>query len=154
MSVKPEKVLYTAEAIVEGGRDGHARTTDGRLDVGLSIPESMGGDGGEGTNPEQLFAVGYAACFQSAMLGVARGRALDVSDSQIVARVGIGPTGQGGFTLQVSLDLHAPQISYEDASQLMARAHERCPYSNATRGNIDVALTVDRKQLYAPPTAA
>jgi lipoyl-dependent peroxiredoxin len=154
MSLKPEKVLYTAEAIVEGGRNGHGRTSDGRLDLELSIPESMGGDGGEGTNPEQLFAVGYAACFQSAMLGVARGRALDVSDSQITARVGIGPTGHGGFTLQVSLDLHAPGISYEDASELMARAHERCPYSNATRGNIDVSLTIDRKRLYIAPTAA
>jgi Ohr subfamily peroxiredoxin len=154
MSIKPEKVLYTAEATVEGGRDGHGRTSDGRLDLELSIPESMGGDGGEGTNPEQLFAVGYAACFQSALLGVARGRALDVSDSQITARVGIGPTGHGGFTLQVSLDLHAPRISYEDASQLMLRANERCPYSNATRGNIDVSLTIDRKRLYIAPTAA
>jgi Ohr subfamily peroxiredoxin len=154
MSVKPEKILYTAEAIVEGGRDGHGRTSDDRLDLELSIPDSMGGDGGEGTNPEQLFAVGYAACFQSALLGVARGRALDVSDSQIIATVGIGPTGHGGFTLQVSLDLHAPHISYQEASELMARAHERCPYSNATRGNIDVSLTVDRKRLYIAPTAA
>jgi Ohr subfamily peroxiredoxin len=154
MSVKPEKILYTAEAIVEGGRDGHGRTSDDRLNLELSIPDSMGGDGGEGTNPEQLFAVGYAACFQSALLGVARGRALDVSDSQIIARVGIGPTGHGGFTLQVSLDLHAPHISYQEASELMARAHERCPYSNATRGNIDVSLTVDRKRLYIAPTAA
>jgi organic hydroperoxide reductase OsmC/OhrA len=77
-----------------------------------------------------------------------------VSDAQIVARVGIGPTGRGGFALQVSLDLHAPRISYEDASELMARAHERCPYSNATRGNIDVSLTVDRKRLYVAPVAA
>jgi Ohr subfamily peroxiredoxin len=143
MSVKLEKVLYTAEAVVEGGREGHGRTSDGRLDVMFSVPESLGGDGGDGTNPEQLFAVGYAACFQSALLGVARGRKLDASDSRIVSTVGIGPTGGGGFTLQVSLDLHAPRISREDAVQLMARAHERCPYSNATRGNIEVALTVD-----------
>lgn len=143
MSLKLEKVLYTAEAVVEGGREGHGHTTDGRLDVELSVPESMGGDGGEGTNPEQLFAVGYAACFQSALLGVARGRKLDASDSRIASTVGIGPTGAGGFTLQVSLDLHAPRISREDASELMARAHDRCPYSNATRGNIDVSLMVD-----------
>ena len=143
MSVRLQKILYTAEASVEGGREGHGRTTDGRLDVGLSVPEAMGGDGGDGTNPEQLFAVGYAACFQSALLGVARGRKLDVSDSQIASTVGIGPTGEGGFTLQVSLDLHAPRISPDDARELMARAHERCPYSNATRGNIDVALMVD-----------
>ena len=147
MSVKSEKILYTAEAVVEGGREGHGRTSDGRLDVELSVPEPLGGDGGEGTNPEQLFAVGYAACFQSALLGVARGRKLDASDSLIASTVGIGPTGEGGFTLQVSLDLHAPHLSREDASELMARAHERCPYSNATRGNIDVLLTVDGEPL-------
>jgi Ohr subfamily peroxiredoxin len=143
MSSTLEKVLYTAEAVVEGGRQGHGRTSDGRLEVELSIPESMGGDGGQGTNPEQLFAVGYAACFQSALLGVARGRNADASDSRIASTVGIGPTGTGGFTLQVSLDLHAPSVSQEEARELMARAHERCPYSNATRGNIEVSLMVD-----------
>lgn len=143
MQVKLEKVIYAAEAVVEGGREGHGRTSDGCLDVTLSVPESMGGDGGDGTNPEQLFAVGYAACFQSALLGVARGRKLDASDSRIASTVGMGPTGEGGFTLQVSLDLHAPGISREDAIELMERAHERCPYSNATRGNIEVALMVD-----------
>ena len=147
MSVKLEKILYTAEASVEGGREGHGRTSDGRLDVELSVPETMGGDGGDGTNPEQLFAVGYAACFQSALLGVARGRELDASDSRIASTVGIGPTGEGGFTLQVSLDLHAPRISRDDANELMARAHERCPYSNATRGNIDVVLMVDGQRI-------
>jgi Ohr subfamily peroxiredoxin len=151
MSVKPKKVLYTAEAVVEGGREGHGRTSDGRLDVELSIPEPMGGDGGEGTNPEQLFAVGYAACFQSALLGVARGLKLDTGDSRILSTVGIGPTGEGGFTLQVSLDLHSPGISREDASDLMARADERCPYSNATRGNIDVSLMVDGEPLQTVP---
>jgi lipoyl-dependent peroxiredoxin len=147
MSVKPQRILYTAKAIVEGGREGHGRTSDGHLDVTLSVPESMGGEGGQGTNPEQLFAVGYAACFQSALLGVARGRELDASESRIASTVGIGPTGEGGFTLQVSLDLHAPGISRGDASELMARAHERCPYSNATRGNIEVALLVDGEPL-------
>jgi Ohr subfamily peroxiredoxin len=143
MSVKAQKILYTAQASVEGGREGHGRTSDGRLEVQLSVPESMGGDDGPGTNPEQLFAVGYAACFQSALLGVARGRKLDASDTRIDSTVGIGPTGEGGFTLQVSLDLHAPHVSDEDARELMAAAHERCPYSNATRGNIDVLLMVD-----------
>ena len=147
MSVKPKKVLYTAEAVVEGGREGHGRTSDGRLDVNLSVPETMGGDDGDGTNPEQLFAVGYAACFQSALLGVARGRKLDASEARIDSTVGIGPTGEGGLTLQVSLDLHAPGISPEDASELMTRAHERCPYSRATRGNIDVSLTIDGRPL-------
>ncbi|MEA2154503.1 MAG: lipoyl-dependent peroxiredoxin [Solirubrobacteraceae bacterium] len=137
-----KKVLYTAEATVTGGREGHARASDGRLDVALSVPDAMGG-GGQGTNPEQLFAAGYAACFQSALLGVATGRKLDAAGSQITARVGIGPTGHGGFGLQVSLDLHAPQISAEDAGELMRKAHERCPYSNATRGNVEVTLTVD-----------
>jgi lipoyl-dependent peroxiredoxin len=143
MAVQLQKVLYTAEAVVEGGRQGHGRTTDGRLVVDLSVPEEMSGDGGPGTNPEQLFAVGYAACFQSALLGVARGQHLDASGSQITSRVGIGPTGHGGFGLVVSLDLHAPDLTGVQAAELMSRAHERCPYSNATRGNIEVTLTVD-----------
>jgi osmotically inducible protein OsmC len=137
------KTLYTAEAIVEGGRNGHGRTSDGRLEVDLSVPEDMGGPGGAGTNPEQLFAIGYAACFQSALLNIANGRKLDASDSRIASRVRIGPTGHGGMTLAVSLDLHAPHLAPADAAGLMARAHELCPYSNATRGNIDVDLTVD-----------
>jgi osmotically inducible protein OsmC len=147
MASQLSKVLYTAEAIVDGGREGHARTTDGRLDVELSIPAEMGGDGGAGTNPEELFAAGYAACFQSALIGVARGRKLDTTDSQMTAKVAIGPTGHGGFGLAVSLDLHAPALSREDAGELMARAHERCPYSNATRGNVDVSLSVDGEPL-------
>ncbi len=138
-----DRVLYTAQAVVEGGRAGHGRTDDGRLDVALAVPRELGGDGGPGTNPEQLFAVGYAACFESALLGVARGRNMDAADARITSRVGLGPTGHGGFTLSVWLDLHAPHLSGDDAMQLMARAHERCPYSNATRGNIDVLLTVD-----------
>jgi Ohr subfamily peroxiredoxin len=103
----------------------------------------MGGEGGPGTNPEQLFAVGYAACFQSTLLSLARGRKLDASDSTITARVGIGPAGHGGYGLTVALDLHAPRLSRGDAEDLMRRAHERCPYSNATRGNVDVTLSVD-----------
>jgi Ohr subfamily peroxiredoxin len=145
------KILYTAEATVEGGREGHGRTSDGRLDVKLSVPEALSGHGGSGTNPEQLFAVGYAACFQSSLLAVARGRKLDASGSTITARVGIGPTGQGGFGLSVALDLHAPHLSPSEAADLMARAHEVCPYSNATRGNVDVALTVDGA-VHAPAT--
>jgi lipoyl-dependent peroxiredoxin len=136
------RILYTAEAVTEGGRAGHGRTSDGRLDLQLSVPEDMGGQGGPGTNPEQLFALGYAACFQSALLAVAQGRRLDASDSQITARVGIGPTGHGGFGLQVALDLRAPHLSTAEAAHLMARADERCPYSNATRGNIEVILSV------------
>jgi Ohr subfamily peroxiredoxin len=137
------KVLYTAEAVVGGGRSGHGRTSDGRLEVDLSVPIEMQGEGGPGTNPEQLFAVGYAACFQSALIGVARGRNLDASDSTITSRVGIGPTGHGGFGLTVALDVHLPNVAREEAEILMLRAHERCPYSNATRGNVDVTLSVD-----------
>ena len=140
-------ILYTAEAVVEGGRAGHGRTSDGRLAVQLSVPKEMSGDGGPGTNPEQLFAVGYAACFQSTLLSLARGRKLDASDSTITARVGIGPTGHGGFGLTVALDLHAPRLSRGEAEDLMRRAHERCPYSNATRGNVDVTLGVDGLEL-------
>jgi Ohr subfamily peroxiredoxin len=137
------KILYTAEAIVQGGRAGHGRTSDGRLEVDLSVPESMGGDGGPGTNPEELFALGYAACFQSALLAVAQGRKLDASDSTISSRVSLGPTGHGGFGLAVSLDLHAPNVSRANAEDLMEGADQRCPYSNAIRGNVDVTLTVD-----------
>jgi osmotically inducible protein OsmC len=142
-AAQPKEVLYTAEAVVEGGREGHGRTSDGRLDVDLSVPAAMSGDDGPGTNPEQLFAVGYAACFQSALLGVARGRRLDATGSRITSRVGIGPLESGGMGLQVSLDLHVPNIAAEAALELMLRAHKRCPYSNATRGNITVALSVD-----------
>ncbi|MCU1658188.1 MAG: Organic hydroperoxide resistance protein ohrA [Pseudonocardiales bacterium] len=147
------KILYTAEAVVEGGREGHGRTSDGRLDVDLSIPEGLGGPGGTGTNPEQLFAVGYAACFQSALLNVANGRKLDASDSRIASQVGLGPTGHGGMGLTVALDLHAPHLSSAEAADLMERAHELCPYSNATRGNIEVELTVDGASLDAARAA-
>jgi len=141
MSDRPE-ILYTAEATVTGGRDGHARTSDGRLDVDLDVPAEMGGTGGPGTNPEQLFAAGYAACFQSSMLRFAAGRKLDLSGSRITARVGIGPLKTGGFGLAAALDLDAPQIPRDEAVELMQRAHETCPYSRATRGNIEVTLTV------------
>jgi len=141
MSNQPE-ILYTAEATATGGREGHARTSDGRVDVDLDVPREMGGAGGPGTNPEQLFAAGYAACFQSSLLRFASGRKLDLSGSRITARVGIGPLKSGGFGLAASLDLDAPQIGRDEAFDLMALAHESCPYSRATRGNIEVTLTV------------
>jgi len=141
------KVLYTTEAIVEGGRAGRGRTLDGRLAVELSVPKELGGEGGPGTNPEDLFAIGYAACFQSGLLSVAQGRKIDASGSTVTAQVGIGPTGRGGFGLAVALDLHAPNLSRVDAEDLMRRAHALCPYSNATRGNVDVTLCVDGTQL-------
>jgi Ohr subfamily peroxiredoxin len=138
-----KSVLYTAEAVVEGSREGHGRTSDGRLDVDLSVSAAMSGDDGPGTNPEQLFAVGYAACFQSTVLGIARSRKLDATGSQITSRVGIGPLDSGGIGLQVSLDLHAPSIAAEGARELMLRADLRCPYSNPTRENIAVVQSVD-----------
>jgi osmotically inducible protein OsmC len=141
MSNQPN-VIYTAEATVTGGREGHGRTSDGRLDVDLDVPTEMGGAGGPGTNPEQLFAVGYAACFQSALLRIASGRKLDVTGSRITAHVGIGPLSSGGFGLSAALDLDAPTLGRAEAVNLMTRAHEACPYSRATRGNIEVTLTV------------
>ena len=140
--IEKPNVLYTAEATATGGREGHARTSDGRVDVDLDLPTEMGGTGGPGTNPEQLFATGWAACFQSALLRVAAGRKLDVSDSRLTARVGIGPVPSGGFGLVAALDLAAPRLPREVAVDLMRRAHETCPYSRATRDTIEVTLTV------------
>jgi osmotically inducible protein OsmC len=141
MSDQPE-ILYTAEATATGGREGHARTSDGRVDVDLDVPSEMGGTGGPGTNPEQLFAAGYAACFQSSLLRFATGRKLDLSGSRVTARVGIGPLKSGGFGLAAALDLEAPRLGRDEAFELMRLAHETCPYSRATRGNIEVTLTV------------
>ena len=137
------KVLYTAHAHVTGGRDGHGRTDDGELEVNLRIPKEMGGAGG-GTNPEQLFAVGYAACFESAIGGVARRRRIDAGEVTIASDVSLLPTGDGGFKLAVTLDVHLPSVGdRETAVDLVRGAHQRCPYSNATRGNIDVELRLD-----------
>ena len=136
------KILYTAEALATGaGRNGHARTSDGKLDVDLAMPVEMGGNG-EGTNPEQLFAAGYAACFHSALQMIARQENADISDSAVGARVGIGPTDGGGFGLAVTLEVTLPKLSTEQARELTEKAHQVCPYSNATRGNIEVDLEV------------
>src|SRR5437899_6420110 len=110
MSSVIDRILYTAEATVEGGRQGHARTSDGRLDVDLDVPSEMGGTGGAGTNPEQLFAAGYSACFQSSLLRLAAGRKIDLTGTRVTARVGIGPVPEGGFRLTVVLDLDGPGI--------------------------------------------
>lgn len=137
-----DKVLYTAEALATGeGRDGHGRTSDGRLDLDLAIPKEMGGTG-NGTNPEQLFAVGYAACFHSALRLVGRQEKVDVTDSAVGARVQIGPNGNGGFGLAVELEVTLPNVDHDTALQVTEKAHQVCPYSNATRGNIDVRLMV------------
>jgi lipoyl-dependent peroxiredoxin len=135
-------VLYTTTAHATGdGRNGHATTDDGRLDLDLRIPKEMGGPGGA-TNPEQLFAVGYAACFHSALKVVAQRQKVDVTGSEVSASVGIGAFPDGGFGLTVELDVHVPGLDRPAAEAVVAAAHDVCPYSNATRGNIDVTLTV------------
>jgi lipoyl-dependent peroxiredoxin len=136
------KTLYTAVATATGdGRNGHATSEDGMLDLDLRIPVSMGGPGGA-TNPEQLFAVGYAACFHSAMKVVAGQRKIAITDSEVSATVAIGMLDGGGFGLEVDLDVSLPSLDRDVAEELVAAAHTVCPYSNATRGNIPVTLTV------------
>ena len=134
------KILYTAVATADGGRQGgHVRSNDGNLDLAIAPPSEMGGSG-EGTNPEQLFAAGYAACFGSAVELVGRRMKQDVSDASVTAHVGLGATGDGGFGLEVELHVELPHA--DDAQAVVEKAHEVCPYSNATRGNIDVRLVV------------
>jgi Ohr subfamily peroxiredoxin len=136
------RVLYTAEGWATGGRRGHGETSDGRLKVDFSSPSELAGDGGPGTNPEQLFAVGFAACWQNAMMGIARRRELNVDDSKVTARVGFGPIASGRFGIELELLVHIPSIADpEVAEALIAETERRCPYSNAVRGNIDVTLT-------------
>ena len=137
------KVLYTAHATVEGGRDhGRARTPDGALDVELRTPPELGGEGG-GTNPEQLFSAGYAACFEPALQTVARRRELTAGDARIESRVMLGPGDDRAFRLAVDLDVTLPGLDAGQAAELVAAAHRVCPYSNATRGNIDVTLSAN-----------
>ncbi len=135
-------VLYTAEATAWGGREGRAASSDGNVDVQLVIPKEMGGPGGSGTNPEQLFATGYAGCFHSALKLVARGAGVDVSESAVTVRVGIGPNDSGGFGLTVEIIAELPGVDAAKANELLASTHQVCPYSNATRGNVDVTLTL------------
>ncbi|MBE7323770.1 organic hydroperoxide resistance protein [Nocardioides sp. Y6] len=134
--------MYTASAVATGdGRNGRVESTDGLLAADVRIPTEMGGPGGA-TNPEQLFAAGYAACFHSALRLVAQQTGADVSDSEVVADVSIGDNGQGGFGLAVALEVTLPKVEREVAEDVVAKAHQVCPYSNATRGNVEVTLTV------------
>jgi lipoyl-dependent peroxiredoxin len=136
-------VKYQAEGTAWGGREGHAASSDGRLDLQLSIPKALGGDGGQGTNPEQLFAVGYAACFHSALKLAASKEHVDVSESAVTVRVGIGPNVVGGgFGLRVEIVGELPGVPADQAHSLMDKAHAVCPYSNATRGNVEAALSL------------
>jgi lipoyl-dependent peroxiredoxin len=136
------KIFYTAEATAEGGRHGRSRTSDGAVDVHLVPPKPHSGPP-KGTNPEQLFATGYAGCFQSAMQHVAREQGLSTEGSTVTAKVGIGPRDDGpGFGLKVDLEVQLPALDRETAEQLVATADTVCPYSNAVRGNIEVGHSV------------
>jgi Ohr subfamily peroxiredoxin len=135
------EVKYSTRATATGGRDGHARTDDGAFEVRLATPRELGGAGGEGNNPEQLFAAGYAACFLNAMKAVAGQVGVRVpADTTVAATVGIGPRSEGGFGLDIDLSVAVPGVPRQEAQRLIDAAHQVCPYSNATRGNVDVGL--------------
>lgn len=144
MTAQLERVLYTARATADGGRQGRSVSDDGRLDVSLSSPASMGGDDGSGTNPEQLFAAGYAACFHSALKIVAKQAKADTQGSTVTAAVGIGPfAGRVGYGIAVELTVALPGVSDPElAQQIVTSADAVCPYSNAVRGNVDVVLSL------------
>ena len=137
-------VLYRTRATATGGRDGRSATADGSFAVTLATPKELGGAGGPGNNPEQLFAAGYSACFLGAMKFVAsQGGPKVPADTTVTAEVGIGPRSEGGFGITVALEVKLPGLVRHDAEALVQKAHQVCPYSNATRNNIDVKLTVE-----------
>ncbi len=139
----PVKVAYSTSATATGGRDGAARTEDGALDVKLSTPKELGGGGGPGNNPEQLFAAGYSACFLGAIKAVAaKGGPKVPADASVKAIVGMGPRSEGGFGIDVELDVSLPGLPHDEAEALVEKAHQVCPYSNATRNNVPVRLKV------------
>lgn len=138
-------VLYTARARAVGGRAGHVETDDGLLKLDLAPPKALGGPGGK-TNPEQLFAAGYAACFENAVRHIARQQKLPLTGAAVTAEVSIGPNASGGFQLGVALEAEIEGLDPSAAEALVAAAHQVCPYSNATRGNIDVGITVKTSQ--------
>ncbi len=135
--------LYIATATAHGGREGKVQTDDGKVSHTLSMPTSLGGKGGPGTNPEQLFAAGYSACFESALLFVALQQKKPLKDATITAKVTIGKTDDGGFGLAVELQGHVDGVSRDETKALMEAAHQVCPYSRATRGNIQVTLLAE-----------
>jgi lipoyl-dependent peroxiredoxin len=137
------QTVYTASATATGdGRNGHVRSSDGVLDFDLAVPKEMGGPGGHLPNPEELFAAGYAACFHSALKAVAARRKLTLTDTAITVDVGIGPNGQGGFGLTVTIEAELPSVDEATGRELLDQAHQVCPYSNATRGNVEVSLNL------------
>jgi len=136
-------VIYKTNATATGGRDGRARTEDGTVDVNLVVPKEMGGAGGEGANPEKLFAAGYSACFLGAMKAVSGKEGVKVpADATVTATIGFGPRSEGGYGITADLAIDLPGVDRADAERLVQAAHEVCPYSNATRNNVDVGLTV------------
>jgi osmotically inducible protein OsmC len=136
-------VLYTTRATSTGGRDGESRSEDGRFTAKLSTPKELGGAGGEGTNPEQLFAAGYSACFIGALKVAGQQLKIKVpAETTVTATVGIGPRAEGGFGITADLEINLPGIERAEAEQLVAAAHQICPYSNATRNNINVGLSI------------
>ena len=136
------KTLYTAVATATGGRTGHAESSDGALAVNLAVPTEMGGSGAAGTNPEQLFAAGYAACFGSALDYLANQRKIETGAVSVKAEIGIGPNDTGSFSLSAALTVVVPALSQADAEALVHDAHQVCPYSNAVKSSLDVSLSV------------
>ncbi|WP_406125512.1 organic hydroperoxide resistance protein [Streptomyces sp. NBC_00989] len=139
VDTRPTKIMYVAEATAHGGRDGFVSSQDGQLALQVAMPPALGGDG-NGTNPEQLFAAGYSSCFHNALVLVGRRAGFDLTGSTVAAKVGIGPNKQRGYGLAVALSVSLPILDADIAAKLVDAAHEVCPYSNATRGNIDVTI--------------
>ncbi|WP_037628135.1 organic hydroperoxide resistance protein [Streptomyces aureus] len=139
VDTRPTKIMYVAEATAHGGRNGFVTSQDGQLELRVAMPPALGGDG-NGTNPEQLFAAGFSACFHNALVLVGRRAGLDLTGSTVAAKVGIGPNKQRGYGLAVALSVSLPVLDADVAARLVDAAHEVCPYSNATRGNIEVTI--------------
>jgi Ohr subfamily peroxiredoxin len=141
VDTRPTKIMYVAEATAHGGREGYVTSQDGQLGLKVAMPPQLGGDG-NGTNPEQLFAAGYSSCFHNALILVGNREGYDLTASTVSAKVGLGPNKQRGYGLAVALSVSLPVLDPDLASKLVDAAHEVCPYSNATRGNIDVTIVL------------
>ncbi|MCK9542460.1 MAG: organic hydroperoxide resistance protein [Novosphingobium sp.] len=139
----PVNVIYKTRATATGGRDGRARSEDGQLDIKLTVPKEMGGPGGEGANPEMLFACGYSACFLGAMKAMSEKVGVSMpADATVTAEIGFGPRSEGGFGITADLTINLSGVDKDDAAKLVNAAHEVCPYSNATRNNVNVGLHI------------
>ncbi|NGO10890.1 organic hydroperoxide resistance protein [Streptomyces sp. HC44] len=139
VDTRPTKIMYVAEATAHGGREGYVTSQDGQIELKVAMPPALGGNG-DGTNPEQLFAAGFSACFHNALVLVGRRAGFDLTGSTVAAKVGIGPNRSRGYGLAVALSVSLPVLDQDVASKLVDAAHEVCPYSNATRGNIEVTV--------------